>query len=106
MHVVLCNCPPDQAEAVARAALEARAAACVNLVPGIRSLYHWEGKLCDDAETTLILKTSAERVEALRAVLVEAHPYDVPEVVVLDVNDDASHGPYVDWVNDMCRPRR
>ncbi|MFN3197425.1 MAG: divalent-cation tolerance protein CutA [Bradymonadia bacterium] len=105
MKIVLCNCPPDAAPTIARAVVEAGVAACVNLIPGVRSIYSWEGEICDDVETTLLIKTSEAQVGALRVALLEAHPYDVPEVVVVDVNDEASHGPYVGWVVEMCTPR-
>lgn len=98
MRVVLCNCPPTDAERIARAVLDARAAACVNIVPGVRSLYWWEGAVCDEPESTLLIKTAAERVDALREALRAAHPYAVPEIVVLDVDAEASLGAYVDWV--------
>ena len=105
MRVVLCNCPPADAERIARAVLDARVAACVNIVPGVRSLYWWEGAVCDAAESTLLIKTAAERVDALRETLCAAHPYAVPEIVVLDVDAAASLGAYVDWVRRESGPR-
>ena len=105
MRVVLCNCPPADAERIARAVLDARVAACVNIVPGVRSLYWWEGAVCDEAEATLLIKTAAERVDALRETLCAAHPYAVPEIVVLDVDAAASLGAYVDWVRRESGPR-
>ena len=77
MKLVLCNTPPDRAEPIARAVVERKLAACVNILPAVRSLYIWEGKVCDDAEATLLLKVAAEGVDALRAALVELHPYDL-----------------------------
>lgn len=84
------------AELLARALVEERLAACVQVVPGVVSLYRWEGELHRDAENLMIAKTTAERVERLRARVVELHPYDVPEVLVLEVED--GHQPYLDWV--------
>ncbi len=98
MRVVLCNCPPDAASDLARGLIEDRLAACVNVVPGVRSLYVWEGRVCDDAESTLLIKVRAEGVAALRDAIVARHPYTVPEIVVLGVDVDACFGPYVDWV--------
>jgi periplasmic divalent cation tolerance protein len=105
VRVVLCNCPPADAERIARAVLDARAAACVNIVPGVRSFYWWEGAVCDEAESTLLFKTAAERVGALRDTLRAAHPYAVPEIVVLEVDAAASLGAYVDWVRRESGPR-
>lgn len=98
MKLVLCNCPPEAAEGLAEGLVAAGLAACVNLLPGVRSFYVWEGALCREAETTLLIKVAAERVEALRTALVAAHPYDCPEVLVLPVAVAESHGPYLDWV--------
>jgi periplasmic divalent cation tolerance protein len=98
MRLVLCNCPPEAAEGLAEAMVRAGLAACVNLLAPVRSVYVWQGALCREAETTLLLKVPADRLAALRAALVAAHPYDCPEVLVLPVDVEASHGPYVDWV--------
>lgn len=103
MRVVLCNCPPEAAPGLARALVERRLAACVNIVPGVRSIYRWKGEVVEDSESTLLVKTAADAVEALRAALIELHPYQVPEVVVLDVDSNASHAPYVDWVRAATR---
>lgn len=97
MVVVLCNCAPDQAESLARAVVEARLAACVNVLPGVRSVYVWEGELCEDQECTLLIKTATERVEALSARIHELHSYDTPEIVVLETSD-ATDAAYRSWV--------
>ena len=102
-HVVLCTFPsPDKAAEVARTVVSERLAACVNLVPAVRSIYTWEGKLQDDTETLAILKTTAERYVALSRRIVELHPYEVPEVIALPVLD--SHAPYLTWLLDSTRP--
>lgn len=91
MRVVLCNAPPDQAERIAGALVDARLAACVNLVPGVVSIYRWKGAVERESETTLIIKTADDRVAALMAELRRLHPYEVPEMAVVDVahvNDD------------------
>lgn len=86
----------DTAVSLARGLVEARLAACVNLVGGLRSIYRWQGAIEDDAEWLLIAKTTEARFEALRAHVVAHHPYDVPEVVALPIL--AGHAPYLDWV--------
>jgi periplasmic divalent cation tolerance protein len=68
----------------------------VNLVPPVRSIYRWQGELCDERETLAIIKTTRERFDALRERLVALHPYEVPEVIALPV--EAGHPPYLDWV--------
>jgi periplasmic divalent cation tolerance protein len=90
------------ARALAHALVEGRVAACVNIVPAIHSVYRWEGRVMDDAEQLLIIKTSAERVEALRAALFERHPYDVPEFVVLTI--DQTSEAYGAWLLKSVAP--
>lgn len=89
------------AESLARAVVGERLAACVNLVPGVVSVYRWEGAVHRDEEILLVLKTTAERVEALRERVVALHPYDVPEVLVLTVAE--AHEPYRAWVQDQVQ---
>lgn len=98
MNVVLCNCSPDEAPALARALVEEGVAACVNLFPGVRSFYVWEGEVCDDAEVTLLIKTSRASVGRLSDRIRALHSYDTPEIVVLDVDTQASDPRYVAWV--------
>ena len=71
---------------LARSLVERGLAACVNVVPGVTSVYRWEGKIHSAPEQQLIIKTTSDRVDALQAVVKELHPYDVPEFVVLPVS--------------------
>jgi periplasmic divalent cation tolerance protein len=70
---------------MARTLVERGLASCVNVLPGVTSVYRWEGEIKSDAEQQLIIKTTSERVDALEAALEELHPYDVPEFVVLQI---------------------
>jgi len=102
--VVLTTCPDAAtAERLARALVEASLAACVNVVPGLRSIYRWNGAVQSDEEVLMLSKTTAVRFEALRARIVELHPYEVPEVVALPVAD--GHDAYLRWVADSTRIR-
>ncbi len=103
--VVLCTLPGgDAAAGIARAVVEERLAACVNLLPGVRSIYTWEGAIQDDEQEQLaILKTTTDRFEELRARLLQLHPYSVPEILAVPVSD--GHLPYLGWVRDSVRPR-
>ena len=84
-RVVLTTAPDQEtAERLARALVEAGLAACVNLVPGARSIYRWEGAVQCDAEVLMVAKTIAERVPQLEGWLAEHHPYDCPECVALE----------------------
>jgi len=89
----------EDAERIARALVERRLAACVNVVPGVVSHYRWKGELCRDEERLLVIKTRAERVGELRAALVELHPYEVPELVALEIS--AGLEPYLAWLDEQ-----
>jgi periplasmic divalent cation tolerance protein len=97
MNVVLSTCPPDQAERLARHLL-AGGAACVNVLPAVRSFYVWEGAVQDDAEAVLVVKCASARVEALRRSLEGVHPYALPAWVVLPVELDLTSPDYLAWV--------
>ena len=86
----------DDAQRIARALVERRLAACVNVVPGLTSVYAWKGAVETGQELLLVIKTRRARFEALRAALVELHPYEVPELIALPV--EAGHAPYLDWL--------
>jgi len=86
----------DEAERLARVLVDARLAACVQIVGPVRSVFRWEGAVSVEPEWQLWLKTDASRVDDLTARLVAEHTYDVPEVLVLPVV--GGHGPYLAWV--------
>jgi len=100
--VILCTCPPGDAGRIARALVTRRLCACVNIVGGVVSVYRWQEKLEEEEESLLIIKGTKNGFEDLRRALVELHPYDVPEVVCLDVKD--GHVPYLDWVRASVGP--
>ena len=94
--LVLCTAPPDAAHDLARALVDERLAACVSLVPGLRSLYRWEGAVHDDPETQLLIKTGRGRLEALGARIRTLHPYEVPELLVLEPTGGSQA--YLEWL--------
>lgn len=99
--VVLCTFPnPDVARQIGTLMVKRQLAACVNLVPGVESIYEWEGRVCEETEVLGVFKVTSERVEGLKVALGEAHPYEVPEVVGLPVT--AGSAPYLDWVRNQC----
>jgi periplasmic divalent cation tolerance protein len=100
--VVLVTAPgADEAARIARAVVEDRLAACGNVVPGLRSIYRWKGAVQEDAEALLVLKTTRDRFEALRARVLALHPYEVPEVIALPV--EAGSAPYLAWISAETR---
>ena len=97
VRVVLVTAPDaETGERIARALVEERLIACANVVPGIRSIYRWQGRVAEDAEVLLVLKTRASRCEALAARVKALHPYELPEVIALPVADGSEA--YLDWV--------
>ncbi|WP_224246235.1 divalent-cation tolerance protein CutA [Hyalangium gracile] len=101
--VVLVTTPSaDKAAELARTLVEENLAACGNILPALRSIYRWEGKVHDEPEALLILKTRASLFDALRERIVALHPYQVPEVLRLDVA--GGHLPYLEWIRDNTRP--
>ena len=93
--------PRDQAEAIARPLVEERLVACVNLLPAIRSIYHWKGEICVDDEAMLVAKTRASLVDALKQRVTELHPYEVPEVIAMPRVD--GHEPYLNWIGESTK---
>lgn len=96
---------PDAAtaEELATAVVGEGLAACANLIPGVVSIYRWEGKLQRDAEVLLVLKTTVERCAALTERVLALHPYQIPEVLSLPV-ESGSEG-YLRWVQGEVSPR-
>ena len=87
----------DEAVRLVRALLDRRLIACGTLVPGARSLYRWQGRIADERETLLLLKTRSARIEALQEAFQELHPYKVPELLALAV--DTGMEKYLEWIN-------
>jgi periplasmic divalent cation tolerance protein len=94
--VVLVTVPAIKAEALARAVVEKKVAACVNVLSGVHSFYFWEGKVQDDAENLLMIKTTRGAFDRLKDAILSMHPYELPEIIALPVT--AAHEPYADWV--------
>ncbi|MFB3819172.1 MAG: divalent-cation tolerance protein CutA [Candidatus Methylomirabilales bacterium] len=100
--VVLITCPSAAVgEKIGQALVEARLAACVNVVPRITSIYRWEGKVVRDREVLLLVKTRPARFAALRRHVVALHPYSVPEIIALPLR--AGLPAYLDWIAQATR---
>ncbi|MBT3222379.1 MAG: divalent-cation tolerance protein CutA [Proteobacteria bacterium] len=98
MFVVLCNCPPQESNALARALVEEGLAACVNVIGGVTSFYVWDGELQKDTEDTLLIKVAATQIQALGDRIRQLHSYSTVEIVCLPVDVDRSDSDYVKWV--------
>jgi len=93
----LAMCPDaESATKIARALVEEKLAACVNRVPGIASTYRWQRQIHEDVEVLLLIKTARERFDALRSRLLELHPYDLPELIAVEIADGIPA--YLDWL--------
>jgi periplasmic divalent cation tolerance protein len=100
--VLQCTCPDDAtAAAIATALVGERLAACVQRLPGMRSTYRWNGAVEQTDEVLLLIKTVADRIPAVFARVQALHPYDVPELLALDVRDASPS--YLDWVIAQSR---
>ena len=101
--VVFVTCSSaEEASRIARALVEGRLAACVNISSPIRSVYRWQGKLSDDEEVLLIIKTTRELFDPLRRAVEKLHSYQVPEVICLPVIDGAPN--YLNWIGASVAP--
>ena len=96
--LVLCSCPDDVAAVIARSLVEKRVAACVNILPRGQSIYRWQGEVTQDSETLLMIKTSRACLERLEQEVRETHPYEVPELLAMDIA--AGGADYLDWLAD------
>ena len=100
--VVLMTSPDEETSLMlAKLLVESSLAACVNIVPKLRSVYQWEGKLCDDSEQLLLAKTTEKRLPELISKVKQAHPFEVPEIVALKIA--AGNMDYLDWIADICK---
>ncbi|GAB2553010.1 divalent-cation tolerance protein CutA [Rhodanobacter koreensis] len=92
-----CSCPDSTcAQALAEALVSERLAACVNRLPGISSTYRWQGQVTTDREELLLIKTTTGCFDALKARLLQLHPYELPELIAIPV--EHGHSAYMDWV--------
>ena len=88
----------DQANLLAREIVARRQAASVNIFPGVRSFYRWKGKICQDSELALIIKTLDSEFEALKATIRELHTYELPEVLAFAVTEGSPE--FLAWIAD------
>jgi periplasmic divalent cation tolerance protein len=96
--VVLCTVPDvGNGERLAHSLVEARLAACVNILPGLTSVFCWQGETQKEAEALLIIKTRRDRFDALCTLLREQHPYELPEIIAVPLSDGLPA--YLRWID-------
>ena len=97
---------PDarSAQEAAHILVSERLAACANIVPGVGSVYRWQGEVHEEDEVLMFIKTANERLTTLRTRLLALHPYAVPAFSVLKIDEADSHRPYLDWLHQQSQP--
>ncbi len=100
-RVVFITAPVDKGEEIARYLVENRLATCVNVVQKVKSIYWWQGRIEEDAEALLIVKTSAEKMEELIARVKEVHPYTVPEIISMKIEE--GNPDYLRWIGESLK---
>ncbi|MDH5409513.1 MAG: divalent-cation tolerance protein CutA [Gammaproteobacteria bacterium] len=97
--IAICTVP-DQATAslLADKLVSAGLAACVNIVPGIQSVYAWQGKIEQDNELLLMIKTKSSVFSELEQLILQHHPYELPEIIAVSI--EAGSTAYLDWINN------
>ena len=97
MVMVVSNMPnADVAKAIARELVDRHLAACVNILPGVHSIYRWEGAVEEASEVTVLIKTRRIRYAAVEAAIQSLHPYDVPEIIAVPINGGLPA--YLNWM--------
>lgn len=99
-HLILCTCPDQKtAEAIARQLITDKLAACVNILPGLTSVYEWQGEIETAQEHLLLIKSHQDRFAAIEAAIKNAHPYQLPEIIAVAIERGSSE--YLKWI-DSC----
>jgi periplasmic divalent cation tolerance protein len=98
MVILVTAASEEDAIRIGRAVVEEGLVACANIIPRIRSLYKWDGEVCDDGETLMIMKTRSEQWKAIEKRVGQLHNYDVPEVIALPIVEGSKA--YLDWIRE------
>ncbi len=97
---VIVTAPDEEVAAgLAKTIVEERLAGCVNIIKGVRSIYSWEGKIEDEPEVIMLIKTRHNLYKSLERRIIDLHPYSVPEVICVDIKD-GSDG-YLNWLKEV-----
>lgn len=101
IQLILCTCPDKgTAKKLARLLVSEKLAACVNIVPGITSIYDWEGQIKSETECLLLIKSSQNLYAAIETLLFEQHPYELPEIIAVPIERGLPD--YLDWITTSC----
>ena len=97
---------PDIASSLANALIEKRAAACVNILPNMQSVYRWDDAIETAQECVLIVKTTNKQIEAARDLILSAHPYETPCILDIEINQTGSNPVFTEWLATCVAPER
>ena len=103
MRLIVCTSQAEEAPKLARILIEERLAACVNVIPAVKSHYIWEGKLEESTESMLFIKTTANMVQRLSERLRTLHSYEVPEIISIEILSDEGNQDYHQWLRNAVR---
>jgi periplasmic divalent cation tolerance protein len=100
--LVLCSCPdPEIATTIAENIVAQHLAACINIIPGMKSVYHWQGNVESAEESLMVIKTHQQKLSSLQNTITTMHPYEVPEIISLDIS--AGLPKYLQWISSSLR---
>ena len=104
--VILCTCPTKTgvAQGLAQRLVESGLVACVNILPKVQSIYHWQGQIEKDEEVLLIIKSVKARYQAIEQMLNELHPYEVPEIIMLPIEEGSNN--YLKWLTETVSNKK
>ena len=104
-QLAICTCPNQEiAESIAENIVAQRLAACVNIISGVRSIYQWQGNIESGQEILLLIKTHKDKYESLQNTITNMHPYEVPELITVDINQGLPE--YLNWVANSVFDKR
>jgi periplasmic divalent cation tolerance protein len=100
-HTIIISTVADQAtaELIARRVLQQRLAACINIIPGVTSIYRWQGEIEKSSELILLIKSRADHIDAITETIRSLHPYQLPEIIALPLT--AGLPAYFDWIDNQ-----
>ncbi|MGR9088761.1 MAG: divalent-cation tolerance protein CutA [Gammaproteobacteria bacterium] len=100
IQIIVCTCPDlKSAETIARLLIERHLAACVNILPGITSIYRWQGRIESAQEHLLLIKSNEDSYQAVESALLDNHPYELPEIIAIPIEQGLAD--YLHWI-DSC----
>ncbi|MFQ5470346.1 MAG: divalent-cation tolerance protein CutA [Gammaproteobacteria bacterium] len=98
--LIITTCPDtESAQIIANLLIEKRIAACVNIIPGVQSVFHWQGQVEQSNELMLLIKSTAENYEVLEKTITSAHPYELPEVIKVSIEGSTN---YLSWIIEQA----